>query len=163
MPAVTTRPSSTANFTIQRARFGRAPRVVIPSQLKRTAPKPVRTSSDSAFDKRFSRMAHRLRFREVAKTMAHFGDVHERICKSYATYSIRGVQFAVVKPLTDGRLRIGVALPDDNDLNAPVGLGGSDRITGQFTLKSYEPLRGEQIGYLRSAFDGAVAEARARP
>ena len=151
-----TRANSPHDFTIQRARFGRAPRVVIPSQIRKPA-RPERTSADAAFDRRFTRMAHRLRFREVGKTMAHFGaDVHERLCAAYATYSVGGIQFAVVKPLSDGGLRIGVGLPEEDGLDVPSGLGGSARITGQFELRSHEPLRNREIGWLRAAYDAAA-------
>ena len=161
MPSAATRTSASAParpFTVQRARFGRAPRVVIPAQLGKPA-RPARTSASKAFDKKFSRMAHRLRFREVGKALAQFGDdVHERVCSSYATYSVGGVQFAVVKPLSDGGLRIGVAVEDAARLEEPCGLGSSERINGQFELKSYEPLRRRGLGLLRAAYNEAVAE-----
>ena len=161
MPSAATRTSSPAparSFTVQRARFGRAPRVVIPAQLSKPA-RPARTSASKAFDKKLSRMAHRLRFREVGKALAQFGDdVHERVCSSYATYSVGGVQFAVVKPLSDGGLRIGVAVEDAARLEEPCGLGSSERINGQFELKSYEPLRRRGLGLLRAAYNEAVAE-----
>ena len=154
----TATPASARPFTVQRARFGRAPRVVIPAQLNKPA-RPERTSASKAFDKRFSRMAHRLRFREVAKAMAQFGEgVHERVCSSYATYSVGGTQFAVVKPLSDGGLRIGVAVPDATRLEEPCGIGSSDRINGQFELKSYQPLRRRGLGLLRAAYNKAVTE-----
>lgn len=151
-----TRPSAPRSLTMQRARFGRAPRVVIPAQLRKPV-RPERTGADAAFDKRFTRMAHRLRFREVGKAMAHFGDdVRERLCAAYATYSVGGNQFAVVKPLSDGGLRIGVALPGERGLDEPSGLGSSGRITGQFELRSHEPLRSQEISWLRAAYDGAA-------
>ncbi len=154
MPTTTT----TQPYVMTRARFGRAPRIVLPSQLKKTE-RPARTSTDSAFDARFTRMAHRNRFREIAKAMGHFGEVSERICKTYATYSIGGTQFAVVKPLSDGDIRVGVALPEtDEALAAPSGLGNSDRINGQFELASHEALNGAQLGWLRKAYNSAVAE-----
>ena len=160
MPSAATRTSASDRpFTVQRARFGRAPRVVIPSQINERA-RPERTSSTKAFDKRFSRMAHRVRFRNVARAMAQFGDdVHERICASYATYSVGGTQFAVVKPLSGGGLRIGVALPDADLLDDPQGLGGSSRINGQFELKSYEPLRKRGKSRLQRAYEAALNEA----
>lgn len=158
MPSAATRTSTSDRpFTVQRARFGRAPRVVIPSQVSKRA-RPERTSSTKAFDKNFARMAHRQRFRTVARAMAQFGeDVHERICASYATYSVGGQQFAVVKPLTGGGLRIGVAVPDAEQLDEPSGLGSSSNINGQFQLKSYEPLRRRGLGLLRAAYEHAAA------
>ena len=144
----------------RQARFGRAPRV-LPAEP--TAKRPARRRSDveKEFEKSFTRMAHLQRFRAVREAILKCGDVHERVCRHYATYSdSSGNQFAVVKPLSDGGLRVGVGdfdgvaglLPDEAS-----GLGGSSRINHQFELESYEVVSGRQLGWLRRAFASAGA------
>lgn len=150
------------NFRVARqARFGRAPRV-LPAEP--TAKRPARRRSDTEkdFESSFTRMAHLQRFRAIREAITKCGDVHERVCRNYATYSdSSGNQFAVVKPLSDGGLRIGVGdfdgiaevIPD-----AASGLGGSSRINHQFELESFEAIGGKQLGWLRRAFNSAGEE-----
>lgn len=148
------------DFRVARqARFGRAPRV-LPAQPAAAAPARKRSDVEKDFESSFTRMAHVQRFRAVREAILKCGDVHERVCRNYATYSdSSGNQFAVVKPLSDGGLRIGVGDFDGIDEilpDAASGLGGSSRINRQFELESFEAVSGLQLGYLRRAFNSAA-------
>ena len=151
--------SRTRNFRVAaRGRFGRAPRILPAARPVggEKAKREARSAAQKAFDGLFTRMAHRQRFRAVSEAIKLLGDVTERVCRSYATYSdSHGNQFAVIKPLSDGGLRIGVgefADIDQLDLDPASGLGSSSRINRQFELASYEVISGRHIAMLRKAF-----------
>ena len=146
------------------ARFGRAPRVVAAKPSPRRAAR-VRSDVEKEFESNFTRMAHQQRFRSVREKLLELGEVTERVCRNYATYSdSHGTQFAVVKPLSDGGLRVGVGDFDgiaEHELAPAVGLGGSSRIQHQTTIESYEVVSGRQLGLLRRAYEAAQIEHEA--
>lgn len=154
--------STDRNFKVaKQARFGRAPRI-LPAQPVAARPSRVRSATERAFEASFTRGAHLQRFRGVRDGIELLGEVTQRTCRSYATFSTHGQQFAVVKPLSDGGLRIGVALPEDFDasgLDPASGLGGSSRVGHQFELQAHETLSGYQLGLLRRAFTDATTHA----
>ena len=145
------------NFSVARmARFGRAPRV-LPRSVDTGRPARVRSDIEKDFESSFTRMGHLQRYKAVRQVIKHLGDVTERVCRNYATFSdSHGNQFAVVKPLSDGGLRIGVGDHEDASialLDPASGLGSSERINHQFELESYQVLSGQQIGHLRRAYE----------
>ena len=151
-----------SNFRVARqARFGRAPRV-LPAEPTAKRPARKRSEIEKDFESSFTRMAHLQRFRAVREAVMKSGEVHERVCRNYATYSdTSGNQFAVVKPLSDGGLRIGVGDFDGIAAEIPdgaSGLGGSSRINHQFELESFEAIAGRQLGWLRRAYESAGEE-----
>jgi len=121
-----------------------------------------RSDIEKDFEEGFTRSAHLQRFRAVRDSVMSVGEVHERICRNYATYSdSSGNQFAVIKPLSDGGLRVGVGDFDEIDqssLEPAVGLGSSSRVNNQFELESYEVISGKQLGFVRRAFLSAEEE-----
>ena len=149
----------------RQARFGRAPRIQVNPAAKPDRNTPARRRSDAEkdFEAAFTRMAHLQRFRGVRDAIRALGEVTQRTCRGYATFSdAHGTQFAVVKPLPDGGLRVGVGdFPDiaSRQLDPASGLGGSSRINFQFELPGHRVLSGQHIGLLRRAFRAASAEA----
>lgn len=159
-------PDTAASYRVARqARFGRAPRV-LPAKPIAKRPARVRTDVEKDFEASFTRMAHLQRFRAVRTALLRIGDVHERVCRNYATYSdASGNQFAVVKPLSDGGLRVGVGAFEGigarDDLSPATGLGSSSRIGHQFEIQSYQVIAGHQLGLLRRAYAAAASLAAA--
>ena len=137
------------------ARFGRAPRILPNVSLKRTAPSP-RSEVQRDFESSFTRTAHLQRFRAVRDALLQLGEVHQRTCRNYATFSdSHGNQFAVVKPLSDGGLRIGLGdfeSISNRGLEPASGVGSSSRINYQFELDGHHALSGTQLGLLRRAY-----------
>ncbi len=147
----------------RQARFGRAPRILPPAaSIKSQRASRRRSDTEKAFESEFTRGAHLQRFQAVQQAVMQLGEVNERVCRSYATYSdSSGNQFAVIKPLSDGGLRIGVGDFEgisDANLDKSVGLGSSSRINCQFQLESFEVISGKQLGLLRRAYNAAVAQ-----
>ncbi len=159
-PSTTSSASSERDFRVAAtSRFGRAPRILPVAQAPKRA-SSRRSEVEREFEDGFTRAAHLQRYRGIRDSIQMLGDVTERVCRNYATFSNKGQQFAVVKPLSDGGIRIGVALGegcDVSDLDAASGLGGSSRVQHQFELESFEVLSGVQLSYLRRAFECAAS------
>ena len=152
-------PAATKYRVARQARFGRAPRV-LPARATAKRPARVRSDIEKEFEANFTRIAHLQRFRAVRDAIEKLGDMSIRICRSYATFSdTSGNQFAVVKPLSDGGLRVGVGVYegiDNTGLQPAAGLGGSSRINHQFEIAGYEVISGRQLGHLRKAYRDAL-------
>jgi hypothetical protein len=85
-----------------------------------------------------ARSALRPLYDRLANWITGLGEVTVTICKTYVGFRHRR-QFAVIKPATDDRLHLGLALPGEPStarLARSKGLGGGDRITHRVSIGS---------------------------